>query len=243
MANPEALPFEDTTNLRGEVIETCLLLRDKLGYIIGTSGNVSVRVEDGVLVTPSRMKYDDVKPEDLVVVGWDGRIARGHRLPTSECEMHRRLMLDRPDFGALIHTHSPWASICACAGRSIPVLSDDMAEIIGGEIQCSRHVPSGKHREMTAAVREAIGPDACAVLLGNHGAMAGGRSLEEAVAACQVVEKSAMTLVLGQALGGVQTIPEEAWRWERDRYLNRYGKPEDLAEIVPPPGEEMTGAG
>ena len=151
MANPEAQPFRDTIDLRKEVIETCLLLRDKLGYIIGTSGNVSARVEDGVLVTPSRVKYDDVRPEDLVVVGWEGRIVRGHRLPTSECEMHRRLMLDRPDFGALIHTHSPWAPICGCAGRSIPVLSDDMAEIIGGEIQCSRHVPSGKHREMTAA--------------------------------------------------------------------------------------------
>ena len=170
-------------------------------------------------MTPSRMIYDDVTPDDLVVVGWEGGVLRGNRLPTSELELHRQILRKRPDLGALIHSHSPWASVCACAGRSIPVLADDMAEVIGGEVRCAAHVAAGRHRELAAAAAEAIGPDACAVLLGNHGVVAGGRDLAEAVVACQFVEKAAMILIHAQALGGVQPIPEELWREERHRYL------------------------
>jgi L-fuculose-phosphate aldolase len=140
-------------------------------------------------------------------------------------------MRQRPDFGAIVHSHSPWASVCACAHRSIPVFCDDLAEIIGGEIQCSRHAVAGRHRELAAAAREAIGPDACAVLLGNHGVAVGGRDLAEATAASQVLEKAAMVLIQAEAVGGVKAIPEDLWREERHRYLYKYGKPEDVAEI------------
>lgn len=232
MANQRIMPFKDTLELRREVIATCFFMRDRLGYFVGTWGNISVRIEDGLLVTPSRMKYEEVQPEDLVVVGWEGGVIRGHRVPTSETELHRQLMLERPDLGAIIHSHSPWASVCACAHRSIPVLSDDMAEVIGGEVRCACYAPAGHHRELAQAAREAIGPDACAVLLGNHGVAAGGRDLDEAIVACQFVEKAAMILVHAQLLGGVKSIPEELWREERHRYLYKYGRPEDMTEIL-----------
>ncbi len=232
MSRQPATSHTDSVELRQEVIRTCLLMRDRLGYFIGTWGNISVRVEDGALVTPSRMMYDNLTPDDLVVVGWDCGVLRGSRLPTSEFELHRQILRKRPDLGALIHSHSPWASVCACAGRSIPVLTDDMAEVIGGEVRCAGHVAAGRHRELAQAAADAIGPDACAVLLGNHGVVAGGRDLAEAVVACQFVEKAAMILVHGQALGGAHPIPEKLSREERDRYLHKYGKPEDLAELL-----------
>jgi L-fuculose-phosphate aldolase len=231
MANIPAQPFQDSVELRREVIETCLFLRDRLGYFIATWGNISVRLEEGLLVTPSRVPYEDLRPEDLVVVAWEGGVLRGHRVPTSETELHRQLMRERPDFGAIVHSHSPWASVCACAHKSIPVFCDDLAEIIGGEVQCSRHAVAGRHRELAVAAREAIGPDACAVLLGNHGVAVGGRDLAEATAASQVLEKAAMVLIQAEAVGGVQVIPEDLWREERHRYLFKYGKPEDVAEI------------
>lgn len=224
-------PFEDSKALREKVIATCFDMRDRLGYFVGTWGNISVRLGDGLLVTPSRMSYEQVTPDDLVVVSWAGKVLRGERVPTSETELHRQILLERPDLGALIHSHSPWASVCACAHRSIPVLSDDMAEVIGGEVRCSRYAPAGRHRELAGAVREAIGPDAGAVLIGNHGVVAGGRDLDEAVIACQFVEKAAMILVHAEALGGVKPIPETLWREERDRYLHKYGKAEDVAEL------------
>ncbi len=234
MANPPATPLKDTTELRREVIAACFTLRDRLGYFVGTWGNISVRVEGGLLVTPSRMKYEEVQPEDLVVVGWEGGVVRGQRVPTSETELHRQLMLARPDFGAIIHSHSPWASVCACAHRSIPVLSDDMAEVIGGEVCCARYAPAGRHRELAQNARDAIGPDACAVLLGNHGVAAAGRDLSEVLVACQFVEKAAMILIQASAIGGVRPIPEEQWREERHRYLYKYGRPEDVADILKP---------
>ncbi len=232
MTPQPATTHHDTAELRQAVIRTCLVMRDRLGYFIGTWGNISVRLEDGLLVTPSRMVYEDVSADDLVVVGWEGGVLRGHRLPTSEFELHRQILRKRPDLGALIHSHSPWASVCACAGRGIPVLADDMAEVIGGEVRCAPHVAAGRHRELARAAAEAIGPDAWAVLLGNHGVVAGGRDLAEAVVASQFVEKAAMILIHSQVLGGVRPIAEELWREERHRYLHKYGKPEDMAELL-----------
>jgi L-fuculose-phosphate aldolase len=178
------------------------------------------------------MIYDEVTPDDLVVVGWEGGVLRGNRVPTSELELHRQILRKRPDLGALVHSHSPWASVCACAHRSIPVLADDVAEVIGGEVQCAPYVPAGRHRELALAAADSIGPDACAVLLGNHGVVAGGRDLAEAVVASQFVEKAAMILIHAQAIGGVQPIAETSWREERHRYLYKYGKPEDLAGVI-----------
>jgi L-ribulose-5-phosphate 4-epimerase len=236
VTSPAVAPPPDSIALREEVLRTCLYLRDRLGYFVGTWGNISVRIVDGLLVTPSRVNYEQVTADDLVVVGWEGRVVRGRRTPTSEMELHRQLLLRRPDLGALIHSHSPWASVCACAHRAIPVLADDMAEVIGGEVHCARYVSAGRHRELARAAAEAIGPDAGAVLLANHGAVAGGRDLAEALVACQFVEKAAMILIHAAVLGGAQPIPEPLWREERHRYLHKYGTPEDLVELLGPGG-------
>ena len=71
----------------------------RIGHFIGTWGNVSVRVEDGVLLTPARVDYDAMTPDDLVVVDWEGNRAGGERLPTSEMHVHRLILKDRPDMG------------------------------------------------------------------------------------------------------------------------------------------------
>lgn len=174
MANEPIVPAKDTRELRQETIDTCFYMRDKLAYFVSTWGNISVRVEGGLVVTPSRVNYEELQPEDLPLVSWEGVKLKGERVPTSETELHRQIMLGRPDIGAIIHSHSPWASVCACAHRAIPVLSDDMAEVIGGPVNCAPYVPAGRHKELAAAAREAIGPDATAVLMGNHGVLVGG---------------------------------------------------------------------
>jgi L-fuculose-phosphate aldolase len=228
MPNQPVQPFEDALDLRQEVIDTCFTMRDNLGYFVGTWGNIGVRLAEGLLVTPSRMNYEEVTPADLVVVAWEGGVLKGERTPTSETDLHRQIMLERPDIGAIVHSHSEWASVCACAHRSIPVLVDDMAEVIGGKVNCSTYAPAGRHVELAKNARDAIGPDATCVLLGNHGVVAGGRDLKEAVIASQFVEKAANILIHAEMIGGVKPIPDELWRWERDRYLNKYGKPEDM---------------
>jgi len=229
---PPAVPVQDTPELRNAIIGCGLHLRDKLGYFISSWGNISVRVEKGMLVTPSRVEYHLIAPEDLVLLSWEGKRLAGTRVPTSECEMHRQLMLERPDVGVWIHHHGPWSSVLAGAGKPLPVVADDMAELVGGEVRCAPHIVAGKHRELALAAREAIGPDAWAVLLANHGVVCGGRTIDEAVACCQIVEKSAMMFLFGTLLGGTRTVEEPLWREERERYLFRYGKPEDLKGVL-----------
>jgi len=232
MANEPITPFQDTRELRQAVLDTCFLMRDTLGYFVGTWGNISARLKEGLLVTPTRANYEELKPEDLPVVSWEGVPLKGERLPTSETELHRQLYLERPDLAALIHHHAAWSSVFACAHRPIPVITDDMAMVVGGEVRCAPYMPAGRHHELAQAVRAAIGPDAQAVLMSNHGTICGGRTLEEAVLCCQFVEKAAMIFLLGQQLGGVQPLAEAQWREERDHYMLKYGKAADLAGVL-----------
>jgi L-fuculose-phosphate aldolase len=215
----------DTTELRREIIAACLRLSE-LGFCIGTWGNVSVRLTDGLLITPSRMDYAIMQPEDLVVVAWTGERLRGHRVPSSEKELHRLLLQRRPDLGAIVHTHSPHASALAAAHRDLPVCLEDMAQIIGGVVRCTPYTPGGRHRALAEAGCAAIGPDAAAVLLANHGPIVGGRTLGEAVIAAQVLEKAARVFLLAESVGGARSIPAEQVAEERHRYFFKYGKEE-----------------
>ena len=222
-------PVSDSNELRRAVIAACLRLSE-LGFCIGTWGNVSVRVTDGLLITPSRLDYSVMQPEDLVVVSWKGERLRGRRLPSSETELHRLLLERRPDLGAIVHSHSPYASALAAAHRDLPVCLEDMAQIIGGTVHCAAYTPGGRHRDLAEAAAAAIGNTAMAVLLANHGPIVGGRSLDEAVIAAQVLEKAARVHLYAEAVGGGHAIAPELVAEERHRYLFKYGK-EDPIEV------------
>lgn len=222
-------PPDDCDELRQEVIEACLTLRT-WGHFVGTWGNIGVRVRQGLLVTPTRLDYAAMRPEDLVVVSWQGERLNGTRLPSSEMELHRQVLLRRGDLNALVHTHSPYATCLAVAGRPLPVCVEDMAQIIGGTVKCSRYVRGGMHRELAEAACEVFGDDSSAALLANHGAIVGGRTLAEAVVASQILEKAALAFLFAQGLGGATPIPPAAAAAERDRFLNKYGTAADQAE-------------
>jgi L-fuculose-phosphate aldolase len=220
---------DDTVELREAVIQACLHLT-RLRFFLGTYGNVSVRVQDGLLITPSAVCYDTMAPDDFVVVSWDGtQVLRGHRVPSSETEMHRRLMLRRPDLGAFIHTHSTYASTLSCVGRSIPACVEDMAQLIGGDVRCAPYVCGSFHDELAEGACRTIGEDSAAVLLANHGSVVGGRRLAEAVVACEVLEKAAAMTVHAAPFGGVIPMPPEMVIEERQRFLYRYGRVADGA--------------
>lgn len=228
MTSEAVIPCEDTGTLRGEIIAVCLFMQ-RLNYFIGTWGNVSVRLSEGLLITPSRMEYNVMQPEDLVVVSWKGIRIRGRRNPSSETELHRRIFMQRKDIGALVHAHAPYSTVLSCAHRSLPVCAEDMSQIIGAEVRCSRYAPGGRHQALADAAVEVIGDRAMAVLLGNHGAVAGGRTLSEAVSAVQVLEKAALVSILAPEVGGSIPIPPELVEEERYRFLYKYGSEADAA--------------
>jgi L-fuculose-phosphate aldolase len=148
-------------------------------------------------------------------------------LPSSEADLHRLVLHARPDLGATVHTHSPYATVVAAARQTLPAIVEDQAQAIGGEVRCARYVPGGHHRELAEACCEALGTSACAALLANHGAVVSGRDLAEALSTSLVLEKAAMAFVLAQPLGGAVPIRPEFVSEERDRFLNRYGTPAD----------------
>lgn len=216
--------MNDSTELRQEVINTCLWLKSQ-GLVFSTWGNISVRLDDGnILITPSKVDYDIMTPEDLVVLAPDGSQVSGTRLSTSEREIHRRVMNKRSDVGAIIHMHSPYGMMAAARNEGVPVISEEMCQLLGGAIPLSSEfVPSDMHERLGRVVSESV-TDANAILIRNHGPVCFGKSLAEAKVCCQVVEKSCKMYIHLLAAGGMQTLSEEYVVRGRDYFLNSYGK-------------------
>ena len=212
-------------SLKQEMIEKCRLL-EKIGYFIGTWGNVSARIPEGFLVTPSRVQYTVIEPGDFVTVSLGGTRLAGHRWPSSETEIHRAVLNKRSDVRAIIHSHSPYATAVSCLHQSIPVFVEDMAQIIGGEVRCTRYIPAGQHKEIAAEVGNTIGEEN-AVLLANHGVLCCGRDLEEALVASQILEKAALMMLAAGGAGKMFPIPEDLVKSERYRFLYKYGTAHD----------------
>ncbi|MHB1000657.1 MAG: class II aldolase/adducin family protein [Armatimonadota bacterium] len=219
-------PPADSLQLRQEIIQACIYLMD-IGFCIGTWGNIAVRVEEGLLVTPSRIDFRQMEPDDMVLVSWEGKKIGGYRLPTSESELHRLVLLHRPDMGVSVHSHSPYASAVSAARKSIPVCLEDMSQIIGGEVRCAEYTPAGRHKSLAEAAVAVMGDESAAVLLANHGPIVCGRNIPEALTAAQILEKSAMAFILTASIGGCVPIPSELVREERHRFLYKYGSPDD----------------
>jgi len=197
-----------------------------MGYIIGTYGNLSARVAGGLIITPSRVDYSALAPEDMVMVSDDGAVLETRRLPSSELEVHRQIYLRRSDVGAIVHTHSFHATALSCAHENIPVIVEEQSQVIGGEIRCTRYVPAGQHRALGEEAAQTIG-ESNGLLLANHGVLSCGRFVEEAVFAAQVVERVAHMFLLTRAIGGPLPIPAEFVASERERWLYKYGSAAD----------------
>lgn len=216
--------MKDCKELRQEVINTCLWLKSQ-GLVFSTWGNISVRLDDGnILITPSKVDYDTMTVEDLVVLSPDGTQISGTRLSTSEREIHRKVMNKRLDVGAIIHMHSPYAMMAAARNEGVPVISEEMCQLLGGAIPLSSEfVPSDMHVKLGEVVSNSI-DQTNAILIRNHGPMCFGKNLAEARVCCQVVEKSCKMYIHLLAAGGFQTISDENVARGRDYFLNGYGK-------------------
>jgi len=216
--------MNDCLELRKDIIDTCLWLKSQ-GLVFSTWGNISVRLDDGnILITPSKVDYDTMQPEDLVVLAPDGTQVSGTRLSTSEREIHRKVMNKRSDVGAIIHMHSPYAMAAAARDVGVPAISEEMCQLLGGAIPLSKEfVPSDMHEKLGNVVSESI-TDANAILIRNHGPMCFGTNLAEARVCCQVVEKSCKMYLHLLAAGNIQIISDENVLRGRDYFLHGYGK-------------------
>lgn len=219
--------MNDYTELKQAIIDACLRL-EAMGHIIGTYGNASARVPEGLIVTPSRVNYHAITPDDMMVVSPDGQVLAGHRIPSSETSVHRLIYNARPDVGAVLHTHSFYATALSCIHDTIPVIVEEQSQVVGAEIRCTRYVPAGQHEALGEEVARTLG-ESNGVLLANHGVVACGRSVEDALFTAQVIERVAQMRLLTNGLGGAIPIPMEYVRSERERWLYKYGTAADHA--------------
>ncbi|HUP97063.1 MAG TPA: class II aldolase/adducin family protein [Usitatibacter sp.] len=167
-----------------------------LGMNPGRSGNLSARVDDGFVVTPSGAAYDSLHPDDLVFLGPAGEFGGGQRTPSSEWRLHRDIFANRPDAGAVVHTHSPYATTLACLGRGIPSFHYEVAFAGGRDIRCAPYATFGTQGLSDNARAALDGRKAC--LMSNHGVVALGDDLEAAVGLAEKVE--ALARLYWQAL-------------------------------------------
>ena len=178
--------------LRLELIETCRGM-NRLGINKGTSGNVSVRHGNGLLVSPTGIGYDAMRPEDVVQLDWDGQF-EGDVLPTSEWRFHRDILAARPDLNAVVHTHSVHATAVAIMGRGIPAIHYMIAAAGGPDIRCAPYAALGT-QELADAVLAAMA-DRRACLLAHHGVIAGHVSMARALSLAGTVEELAQQYLL-----------------------------------------------
>lgn len=165
-------------DLRAELIATARAMQPA-GLNRSTAGNVSVRSGDGFYITPTGMAYDALIEDDIPLMALDGSHI-GRRKPSSEWRFHRDLYAGRPEVGAVLHAHSPFAVSLACLRLDIPPFHYMIARFGGDTIRCAEYSIFGSESLSTVAMTAMAGRRAC--LLANHGMLVAGRDLDEALA-------------------------------------------------------------
>lgn len=180
--------------LRHEIIRTALRMNE-LGINQGKSGNVSARCDDGFLVTPTGIAYEDTKVEQIVRMRFDGT-HDGTVLPSSEWRFHRDIYAARADVHAVVHTHATFATTLACVDRAIPPFHYMVAAAGGPDIRCAPYATFGSQKLSDHVVTALADRKAC--LMSHHGMIACGENLQKALALG--VEVESLARIYWQAL-------------------------------------------
>jgi L-ribulose-5-phosphate 4-epimerase len=196
----------------------------KNNLVTWTSGNVSGRDQETgyVVIKPSGVRYEDMRPEDMVIVDLEGNVVEGHLKPSVDTATHLYIYRHRPDVGGLVHTHSPYATSFAALGRPIPVYLTAMADEFGGPIPVGAYAPIGGE-EIGREIVRTIGQSP-AILMKNHGVFTVGSTPRAAVKAAVMVEDVAKTVHLALLLGQPKEIPAEEVARGHRRYREQYGQ-------------------
>jgi len=203
------------TKERLAVIATARQLNEQK-LSLGMSGNVSVQVDDGLLITPSGFPYSSLKPEDIVHIAIDGRILSGHLKPSSEWQFHAAVYRDKPATGAIVHAHSDYATALACAHLGIPAFHYMVAMAGGKDIPCAGYATFGS-AELAEEVAKAL-HQRKACLLANHGMIATGEDLQTAFELALEVEQLARQYVIVRQTAEPIVIPDD----EMERVLQKF---------------------
>jgi len=175
------------------------------GLTPGRTGNLSVRRGDYVAITPSGVPYDRIDAADVPVAGPDGQV-HGDRAPSSELPLHRACY-EAFDAGAVVHAHAPWATTLAVLREPLPPVHYMLAQA-GGAVPVAEYATYGTEELGAAAVAAMTDADATACLLANHGLVAVGEDVDDALETAVTVESVAQVYCQARAIGTPEPLPE-----------------------------------
>ena len=188
------------TELRQEIVDRSLQAFHE-GLFSGTSGNMSCYLREGdlMLITPTSVRYDVMRAEDIVVLRLDGTVVEGHLKPSSEWRMHAAVYEAYGETNAVFHTHSPYATAFAVVRRSIPAVLIEARIFLGGDVRCADYATPGTKEVGMNAVPALAGRGGCT--LANHGVLAVGENLAQAYLRAEYIEDVAKIYTYAKAIG------------------------------------------
>ena len=191
----------DEATLRREIVDSARQM-NALGINQGTSGNISARCGDLMLVTPSATPYDDMQPEQVAAIALadDKGAWAGPLPPSTECRFHQAILRARPEAGAVVHTHALHCTSLAIARREIPACHYMVALFGGDSVRCAPYAPFGTAELARHALAAMAGRNAC--LLANHGMIVAGATLARALWLAVELETLAHQYCNSLRLGG-----------------------------------------
>ena len=190
---------------RQSIIDHCIEMNDN-GLNQGTSGNLSIRHEDGMLISPSGVPYKELNTDDIVFVHPDGT-SEGKLNPSSEWRFHLAILQGRPDVNAVVHNHPTYCTALAIRHMEIPAMHYMIAAAGGDSIPCADYQTFGTQALSEAVLAALEGRSAC--LMANHGMVACGPSMKKAMWLAVEVETLARQYVLSLQLGGPHLLSDE----------------------------------
>jgi len=189
----------------------------KLGLVFGSEGNISVRLPSkGYLITPSMVDYEEMRKEDIVLVDGEGSVLSGDKKPSIETTIHLAVYKARKDVNAVIHSHPTFSTVVAILGLKIPPIVEEMIPFLGGELVTSEYGIPGSE-ELANNVVKALG-NKNAVFIANHGLLACGSSLKDALRNTMLAERIARVFVISSLLGKPRELPEDSIEFQLDLY-------------------------
>ena len=210
----------DHTSLRESVIAAVRSLnKHRLG--VGTAGNVSARIKQGYLITPTGMDYEAMAPTDIVSMDMHGNRAEGDLKPSSEWRFHQDIYAARMDVNAIVHTHSPCATALSCTRQDLPAFHYMVAGAGGSSIRCAAYATYGT-QELSDNTLAALA-DRQACLLANHGVIALGEDVESAFKMAQLVEELARQYLFSRMAGTPVLLGEDEMNVNLEKFKD-YGK-------------------
>jgi L-fuculose-phosphate aldolase len=215
-------------DLRQGIVDTCQEM-NRNGLNQGTSGNLSHRISNGMLITPTSLPYDRMRSEDIVAIDFAANYEGNHR-PSSEWRFHRDILRARDDVNVVLHTHSTFSTILAVHERGIPCFHYMVAVAGGNDIRCSPYACFGTQALSNYAVKALEGRNAC--LLGHHGLIVTAQTFEKALWLAVEVETLAKMYVHALAIGEPPRLSEAemAQVHEQMKRMN-YGQAPDLDDV------------